>query len=86
MFGGHSEMDVPYYVMVPLHLLYVWYGIQSFGYVFLYMLWIRMKWMQRQFDVWASILYSFFDMLRNGPYAIDMFRNVPFAIDMLRKV
>ncbi|THU65080.1 hypothetical protein C4D60_Mb01t33370 [Musa balbisiana] len=21
MFGGHSEMDVPYYVMVPLHLL-----------------------------------------------------------------
>ena len=23
MFGGHSELDVPYYVMVPLHLLYV---------------------------------------------------------------
>ena len=23
MFGGHFEMDVPYYVMIPLHLLCV---------------------------------------------------------------
>ena len=82
--------------VVPLHLLYVWYDIHSFGYMFLYMLWIRMIWMQRQrrrlsfctvfvIDMLWKVSFTV-DMLRNVPYAVDMLRNISYAIDKLRNV
>ena len=72
--------------VIPLHLLYVWYDIQSFGYVFLYMLWIRMIWMQRQRRRLSLCLVFVIDMLRNVPYAIDMLQNISYAIDKLWNV
>ena len=69
---------------IPLHLLYVWYDIQSFDYVFLYMLWIRMIWMQHQIRRLSFCLVSVIYMLRNVPYAIDMLGNISYAIDMLQ--
>ena len=68
---------------VPLHLLYVWYDIQSFGFVFLYILWIRMIWMQRQRRRLSFCLVCDIDKLRNVSFSVDMLRNVPYAVDML---
>ena len=79
-------MDVPYYVMVPLHLLYVWYDIQSFGYAFLYMLWIRLICLQRQRRRLSFCTIFVFDMLWNASFTDDMLRNVPYAVDMLRNI
>ena len=72
--------------VVPLYFLYVWYDIQSFGYVFLYMLWIRMIWLQRQRRRLSFCTIFVFDMLWNASFTDDMLRNVPYAVDMLRNI
>ena len=61
MFVGHSEMDGPYYVMIPLHLLCVWYDIQSFGYVSMHAL-DKNEMNASLCDIWASIHVLFFDI------------------------
>ena len=61
MFVGHSEMDGPYYIMISLHLLCVWYDIQSFGYVSMHAS-DKNEMNASSCDIWASIYVLFFDM------------------------
>ena len=81
---------------IPLHPLYVWYDIQSFGELFLFILWIRLIWLQRQgrrlsscticVPICSERLHSLMILLRNVPYVVDMLRNILYAIDKLRYV
>ena len=84
---------------IPLHLLYAWYDIQSFGYVFLYMLWIRLICLHRHVTfellfMFCSLIY-FWNVIslcytlkttichRYAPYANDMLQ-LPF-LDCMNK-
>ena len=98
MFGGHSEMDGPYYVMIPLHLLCVWYDIQSFGYVSMHAL-DKNEMNASSCDIWASIHVLFLIYFQNvislcytlktticywyAPYANDILQ-LPF-LDCMNK-
>ena len=68
----------------PLYILCIWYNIYSFGYVFLYVLWIEWYDCNVKYDIWTSISYLFFDMLQNASYVVDIFWNISHAIDMFQ--
>ena len=56
---------------IPLHPLYVWYDIQSFGELFLFVLWIVMIWLQRQGRRLSFCTTYEFDMLWNASFTVD---------------
>ena len=56
---------------IPLHPLYVWYDIQSFGELFLFVLWISMIWLQRQGRRLSFCTTYEFDMLWNASFTVD---------------